>query len=710
MTLGPLLRKIVERLTEAHDGMPFRVWLTEQTQGNKHFFYEASRDKALDSETGDFPITNEIEVVDEHFSETLAIETQRYDRVFIPIYGTRFGQKSNSEFLKPVRALVGALEIPESVEPRTVAETADLCGALIWNHRASRFLNMENQLGEILRKGKKSLLNWSLIGPEIIKATNSSNFAVVMRRAGELKNRLDLDKTILGPDHYLALISTNEQILEAGRWLRSIVPTRAAGDGKILFWMIVPLRTSHYRHTEPELELTDKVQHYVIFETDITENTSGRFIYSSVDRRLVEHSLTRFLEGIAEFRIDEVARKIGKLLPSALPSNPVPDLQNLLRETSSTVYDVVDACIVTPSLALSSNSGGAPKSVQPLVFSGKPFEISADILQKLLRHDEDVESHLDAKHAEVVVVGDRSGLVFSVGSSLLRRYVIFLFREPYSSYVSTEICARLAARLQLFLQSCDLRNDRTASLTQIAHVLRGPVSSALEEIEGIIRDRSRGNFHEIKFVGAKSEDDKLGLVVNWLSRSRSITDSAKHLLGELGPQSFQRRKVDLINAVSEVRFALEIERKQRRLTINTSDKINRSRNESVYIWGDEDLLWLMIYNLVENAIKYARRESVVTLSLSSIGTDKIRFAVENLGNLIWDFDKERIFAPYQRALNNLPMNGREGTGIGLPAANQIARAFNPENERGIVLSQSDVRTDRNVLGSIEFSVELQRAG
>jgi signal transduction histidine kinase len=90
--------------------------------------------------------------------------------------------------------------------------------------------------------------------------------------------------------------------------------------------------------------------------------------------------------------------------------------------------------------------------------------------------------------------------------------------------------------------------------------------------------------------------------------------------------------------------------------------------------GDPNWLRQMFANLVDNAIKFSPRGSVVAVSLERDGTDAL-VAIEDQGLGVPTEARERIFEAFHRLDSKAP-----GTGLGLPLAREIARAHGGDIE------------------------------
>jgi signal transduction histidine kinase len=104
---------------------------------------------------------------------------------------------------------------------------------------------------------------------------------------------------------------------------------------------------------------------------------------------------------------------------------------------------------------------------------------------------------------------------------------------------------------------------------------------------------------------------------------------------------------------------------------------NQSGNEDVRpkIRGDEDLIQNLIFNLIENAIKYSSKTSVVKITLTWRLEEQI-LEVEDSGLGIPDSDLENIFDRFSRAQN--VSKKIQGYGLGLAIAKKIAEVHGTE--------------------------------
>lgn len=96
--------------------------------------------------------------------------------------------------------------------------------------------------------------------------------------------------------------------------------------------------------------------------------------------------------------------------------------------------------------------------------------------------------------------------------------------------------------------------------------------------------------------------------------------------------------------------------------------VHRSEGEAV-LMGSDILLYRMVFNLVENAIKYNREGGSVTASAVKRG-ENIVITVADTGNGIAKEDRERIFEPFFR-VDKSRSRSLGGVGLGLALVQEI---------------------------------------
>lgn len=96
--------------------------------------------------------------------------------------------------------------------------------------------------------------------------------------------------------------------------------------------------------------------------------------------------------------------------------------------------------------------------------------------------------------------------------------------------------------------------------------------------------------------------------------------------------------------------------------------------DNVLLMGSDILIYRLVYNLVENAIKYNFSDGTVTVTATQQNS-QLHLTVEDTGNGIPEELKERIFEPFFR-LDKSRSRKLGGVGLGLALVREIVRVHN----------------------------------
>ncbi len=100
-------------------------------------------------------------------------------------------------------------------------------------------------------------------------------------------------------------------------------------------------------------------------------------------------------------------------------------------------------------------------------------------------------------------------------------------------------------------------------------------------------------------------------------------------------------------------------------------KINSQIAENVIIEGDELLLQMAANNLIDNAIKYSPKNSLVNIFLEN--NTNVQLSVIDEGGGIEDTEKQKVFQKYYRT-GNAATQSAKGTGLGLYLIQKVVNA------------------------------------
>ena len=92
---------------------------------------------------------------------------------------------------------------------------------------------------------------------------------------------------------------------------------------------------------------------------------------------------------------------------------------------------------------------------------------------------------------------------------------------------------------------------------------------------------------------------------------------------------------------------------------------------SLFLTGSDILIYRMLYNLVENAIKYNRTDGTVTVSAKR-EKNEVVLTVSDTGNGIDEAFREQIFEPFFR-IDKSRSRELGGVGLGLAMVREVVR-------------------------------------
>lgn len=131
-------------------------------------------------------------------------------------------------------------------------------------------------------------------------------------------------------------------------------------------------------------------------------------------------------------------------------------------------------------------------------------------------------------------------------------------------------------------------------------------------------------------------------------------------------------KIELHGLIEEVLTDLEPLAQEKKVElIQKSQGVGAKADEELFLTGSDILIYRMLYNLVENAIKYNRENGSVTVSAIR-KKNEVVLTVSDTGNGIDEAFREQIFEPFFRVDKS---RSRElgGVGLGLAMVREVVR-------------------------------------
>ena len=134
----------------------------------------------------------------------------------------------------------------------------------------------------------------------------------------------------------------------------------------------------------------------------------------------------------------------------------------------------------------------------------------------------------------------------------------------------------------------------------------------------------------------------------------------------------RNERIELHSLIEEVLTDLEPLAQEKKVElIQRSQGAGAKADEELFLTGSDILIYRMLYNLVENAIKYNRENGSVTVSAIK-EKNKVILKVSDTGNGIDEAFREQIFEPFFR-IDKSRSRELGGVGLGLAMVREVVR-------------------------------------
>ncbi len=206
----------------------------------------------------------------------------------------------------------------------------------------------------------------------------------------------------------------------------------------------------------------------------------------------------------------------------------------------------------------------------------------------------------------------------------------------------------------------EIDEARSSFVSNVAHELRTPMTIISGFVEGII-DGTIGEDERDKYLNiVLSESRRLGRLVNdLLQTSRLESGTAKLVMKQIDINEMLRKGViSYENAITEKKLDVEVEFKR----------------ENCYAVADEDSIYRVVMNLLDNAIKYAPEGGHIKVRTSE-SVRKVEVSIENSGDGISEKDLAHIWERFYKTDKSRGMDKR-GVGLGLYLVKTIINQHN----------------------------------
>ncbi len=292
----------------------------------------------------------------------------------------------------------------------------------------------------------------------------------------------------------------------------------------------------------------------------------------------------------------------------------------------------------------------------------------------LARQSESVEtSFLPIVAITFVVLAAASGALFFTLSHRVLRPLARL-QEAAESFANGDFSKRLdedaGGEISLLMRSYNQlaemseRNEanQASALSGISHDLRTPLTT----ISGFLQNMQEGTIPPERyphyFSIIHNEVDRLSRLV------QTLLDTARL---QSGKRAFRFAPVDLCELSCVTLLSFEKRMVEKNLDVVFDNELDR-----IVVFADNDAIQQVIYNLVDNAIKFTPDGGKLTLSIR-IHEKKALFSIKNSGQGIPKEELPHVFERFYKSDRSRSLD-KNGTGLGLYIVKSILDAHKEE--------------------------------
>ena len=221
--------------------------------------------------------------------------------------------------------------------------------------------------------------------------------------------------------------------------------------------------------------------------------------------------------------------------------------------------------------------------------------------------------------------------------------------------------AELARAMNNMAQSLEaLDNMRTSFMANVSHDLRTPMTTISGFIDGILDG----------VIPADQQTYYLGIVSEEVKRlSRLVSQLLDLSRIQAGDRKFVSAPFDICEVSRLILISFEQKIDEKRLDVEFE-----CEDENMYALADRDAMYQIVYNLIDNEVKFSREGGALRIQIDRIKKgQKIRVRVYNQGQGIAKEDLPYVFERFYKSDKSRGLD-KKGVGLGLYIVKTVIEA------------------------------------
>lgn len=223
--------------------------------------------------------------------------------------------------------------------------------------------------------------------------------------------------------------------------------------------------------------------------------------------------------------------------------------------------------------------------------------------------------------------------------------------------------AELAQAFNNMAQSLEVLDEmRNNFMSSVSHDMRTPMTTISGFIDCILSGAIPPEKHDYYLHVIKDEVQRLSRLVSTLLDISRI---------QAGDRKFVMAPFDVCEMARQVLISFEQKIDKKHLDVDFD-----ADADNMHVIGDHDAIYQILYNIIDNAVKFSREGGILRLSVKQL-EKKVRVSVYNEGDGIPYEDQPYIFERFYKTDKS---RGKDKTGVGLGMfiAKTIIQAHNEE--------------------------------
>ena len=216
----------------------------------------------------------------------------------------------------------------------------------------------------------------------------------------------------------------------------------------------------------------------------------------------------------------------------------------------------------------------------------------------------------------------------------------------------------------------EMEEQRSSFLANVSHDLRTPMTTISGFIDGILDGVIPDEKHPYYLAIIRDEVKRLSRLVRTLLELSRI---------QAGDRKFNFACFDLYKMAWQVLVGNEKRIDEKCLEVDFD-----AEEDSMYVIADSDAIYQVLYNLIDNAIKFSFDKGLLRVQLKNEGAF-VRVTVYNEGLGVTEEERTHLFDRFYKADTSRGLD-KAGTGLGLNIAQVIIQAHDDsiiaESEKG----------------------------